>query len=801
MSLDDCQPSLFFITELQAEYPDFVWRTDSVIEAPTLLFPENDRTFCLDVENGNTNICLQWDAVPSATTYLVQWSLNPEMNGPSVQERIVTTPTTSYCLYVPVDIRQGVSVYWRVQAADLANGGVSPKSEIRTVTYNCNKDQNTDGETDKCDQYNVKAEVNGRAYIGCCEQATYWLEASYDGQDSRGVNKILLTWVDWNVSGDNAGEVIVQADKADPNANFKKIIIQSCADETQIFEVQATLYFLEHTGVVFECKAEPFRVIADCGDPDNPLMNLVMSTDYRADNIGTLNACGTPVVLVDEECKSCYPCCEHKNAAFVGVNTIPDLTGITYPGTITFDTTKRLYDPELCNLKYTTVISVLPGVLKRTLEVLKSQDGSKAVLTPFTSETEDRWVYELKPKAEYPDPEAPIDIIVDYNGCWDGKSTPFFYFVITEEGTDGQAFKVGYYVACSEVLPKQDVLEVAHITGPVYAVTEVNCSNEPWPNCRHTDGTDCVCLTGKVYAQYGDATRYIKPKDLPEEEIPVYSFDTNCNCPDCENGIIEVRHTGIYVDNECDIISHFIQFNLVCDGVSYKEDNIAVKFNCEDPDPSEIKHVLQYCGCSFDIKIKAYEGSYTNDVLNSRGTCDCVQTEVIPCFQLGENDGCLPPIKYGAGNWVTPTRRVEIGDDYSFGLTNMEFDGCDLKAIVCASSQDCVGFGFGACLCDSFCNNFPKEIEVSIDWTGANGPDFLIKLFKADPFTEEYVSQRVAMQGPLGTSVYGTFYIDTNKNLRFEGGPLGFSKTTYTGTVTTSVYKTLVIALVFQEHS
>lgn len=250
----------FFITELQAEYPDFVWRTDSVLAAPRLLYPDNERTFCFDVSSGNTNICLQWEAVASATTYLVQWSLNPEMNGPSVQERIISAPNTTYCLYVPTDIRQGVSVYWRVQAADLANGGVSPKSEVRTVTYNCNEDQNTDGETTKCDKYNIQAEVNGRAYIGCCEQATYWVEASYDGQDSRGVNKILLTWIDWEISGDNAAEVIVQADRSDPNSNYKKIIVQSCSEDTQIFEVQATLYFLEHTGVTFECKAEPLEL-------------------------------------------------------------------------------------------------------------------------------------------------------------------------------------------------------------------------------------------------------------------------------------------------------------------------------------------------------------------------------------------------------------------------------------------------------------------------------------------------------------------------------------------------------------
>lgn len=783
MSINDCQPSVFFITELQAAYPDFVWRTDSVLQAPILIYPENERNFCFEVDNGNTNICLNWQAVPGATTYLVQWSLNPEMNGPSVQERIVSGPDTSYCLYVPTDIRQGVSVYWRVQAADLANGGVSPKSEIRTVTYNCNEDQSTDGDSTKCDKYNVQAEVNGRSYIGCCEQATFWLEASYDGQDSRGVNKILLTWVDWNISGDSAGEIIKQADRTDPNSNFKKIIIQSCSDETQIFEVQATLYFLEHTGETFECKAEPFRVIADCGDPDNQLMNLTISTDYRGENIGPLNACGTPVTL-NEECRSCYPCCEHRNASFVTVDTRSDLTGI-YTGQVAFNTTQRLYDPETCNLRYQTTISVLPGVLKRTIQILKSQDGSKTVNTPGTAENADSWIFELRPKSEYDDPNAPINIVINYDGCWSASNTPFFYFVLTEEGTAGQAFKIGYYVACSEVLPKQDILEVAHISGPVHAVTEIECSDDPWPKCHHTDGTNCVCLTGKVYAQYGEATRYIEPKENPEDADPVFYFDTNCACPDCIDGLIEVRHMGVTVDEDCNTISHSIEFQLTCEGVSYKRDFINVIFDCEDPDPSQITHVLSYCGCRFPIKIEAYEGSYGQDFASSAGECDCVQTEVIPCFTLGTDDGCLPAVKYGAGNWQTPNGRVEVGDTYAFGLANMEFDGCDLKAVVCVSNKDCTGFGFGACLCNTACSVFPKEINANIAWTHGT-PSTAVKLLKADEFTGEYISQTVALEGPLGSKVYGKFYIANDKSIRFEGGPLGFSTNTYTGTVTTS---------------
>lgn len=783
MSINECQPSVFFITELQAAYPDFVWRTDSVLQAPILVYPENERNFCFDVDNGNTNICLNWQAVPGATTYLVQWSLNPEMNGPSVQERIVNTPDTSYCLYVPQDIRQGVTVYWRVQAADLTNGGVSPKSEIRTVTYNCNEEQSTDGDSNKCDKYNVQAEVNGRAYIGCCEQATFWVEASYDGQDSRGVNKLLLTWIDWEISGDNAAEIIKQADRSEANSNFKKIIVQSCSEETQIFEVQATLYFLEHTGATFECKAEPFRVIADCGDPDKQLMNLTISTDYRGENIGPLNACGTPVVL-NEECRSCYPCCEQKNASYVTVDTRAALTGI-YAGTVGFIAPSVSYNAEECNLKYTAIVSIQPGVLKRTIEILKSADGSKSVGTPFTSETDDRWVYELKPKTEYDNPEDPIDIIINYDGCWSAANTPFFYFVLTEEGTAGEAFKLGYYVACSEVLPKQDILEVAHISGPVHAVTEIECSEEPWPKCHHVDGTNCVCSSGKVFAQYGEATRYIAPRANPEDANPVYYFDTDCACPDCEEGIIEVRHLGVGVDEDCNTISHAIQFNLTCKGVSYKEDNINVVFDCQDPDPSEVTHILQYCGCRFPIKIKAYQGSYGQDFASTAGECDCVQTEVIPCFTLGEDDGCLPAVKYGAGNWQTPNGKVQVGDTYAFGLTNMEFDGCDLKAVVCVSNKDCTGFGFGACLCDTACSVFPKQIEANIAWTHGT-PSSATKLLTADEETGEYVSQTVALEGPLGSRVYGRFYISNDKSIRFEGGPLGFSTDTYTGTVTTS---------------
>ena len=88
--------SYILTTCLALEFPDTVWRVDANIPAPGLIFPYQNRTFCLARDGIDTGICLSWTEVPGATTYLLQWSLNQDFSGTTTQEFV--TSDTEYCL-------------------------------------------------------------------------------------------------------------------------------------------------------------------------------------------------------------------------------------------------------------------------------------------------------------------------------------------------------------------------------------------------------------------------------------------------------------------------------------------------------------------------------------------------------------------------------------------------------------------------------------------------------------------------------------------------------------------------------
>ena len=206
--------SYILTTCLALEFPDIVWRQDINIPAPGLIFPYQNRTFCIARDGMDTGICLSWTAVPGATTYLLQWSLNQDFSGPTTQEFV--TSGTEYCLQYLLDIRQGTEIYWRVIAANQVTGGVSTKSEVRQFRYDCGN--NTPDSFTGCEQHAVSQEIVGRNTLACCDYANFSLERTFDCPEFPPQSVINVQSVKWCVRHAD-GQIDSDEDQPDKDAN------------------------------------------------------------------------------------------------------------------------------------------------------------------------------------------------------------------------------------------------------------------------------------------------------------------------------------------------------------------------------------------------------------------------------------------------------------------------------------------------------------------------------------------------------------------------------------------------------
>ena len=206
--------SYILTTCLALEFPDIVWREDANIPAPGLIFPYQNRTFCLARDGMDTGICLSWTAVPGATTYLLQWSLNQDFSGTTTQEFV--TSDTEYCLQYLLDIRQGTEIYWRVIAANQVTGGVSTKSEVRQFRYDCGN--NAPDSFTGCEQHAVSQEIVGRNTLACCDYANFSLERTFDCPEFPPQSVINVKSVKWCVRHAD-GEIDSDEDQPDKDEN------------------------------------------------------------------------------------------------------------------------------------------------------------------------------------------------------------------------------------------------------------------------------------------------------------------------------------------------------------------------------------------------------------------------------------------------------------------------------------------------------------------------------------------------------------------------------------------------------
>ena len=252
-------------TEPAVSFPEIPWRTDILLSTPILTAPRNNTTVCLNSAPGaGTGIVLQWKAVAGATHYIVQWGKNAQMSLPHLREAVVLAPTTEYELINQDDIRLGETVYWRVLAVNKVGGGASPKSEIRTVTFNCGNQSDNTG-LDRCTDYDVQLQINGTEYASCCDENTFWLELTYKAKDQFERELITIADIAWDVDTDSSSGGTASIKRS--LLGGKKVTIETCGENSQVFKITATVTFNDNViGDTFECSATKY-VFMDCDTP------------------------------------------------------------------------------------------------------------------------------------------------------------------------------------------------------------------------------------------------------------------------------------------------------------------------------------------------------------------------------------------------------------------------------------------------------------------------------------------------------------------------------------------------------
>lgn len=244
--------------------PTVTWREDVSLPTPVLAFPRPAAVLCPERLGSSTGILLQWQTVAGATHYIVQWGANPQLSNPTVREQVVSAPTQSYELQYDSDIRIGETVYWRVLAVNRVTGGVSQKSEVRQLTYECSRGSGIT-EPDRCSLYDVQLNVKGTEYVSCCDENTFWLEATFKCEDQFQNKLIQIQDIEWAISTDpNGGTVAFVKQELEQG---QKVIVETCGEYSQVIKITATVTFADYINSdTFECQTEKL-VFMDCDTP------------------------------------------------------------------------------------------------------------------------------------------------------------------------------------------------------------------------------------------------------------------------------------------------------------------------------------------------------------------------------------------------------------------------------------------------------------------------------------------------------------------------------------------------------
>lgn len=267
--------------------PSIEWFHDYVLEQPVLYLPLTDSVLCPDnypwTSGSGSGIFLEWNSVPNAQYYIVQWCKNSSFHGPTLRAVQVSAPTLQYELLLgsEYDIIEGDQLYWRVMAFN-DYGGVSEKSEHRWVKYKCQTSKidggggrgggSGSGSENKsfCEMFNVAVAIKGPHSILCCDKTEWNSRFSWMCKDSDGNDIVTLTAGTWSIEQVVAGvggHVITSQTK-------NKVLISTECEASNNFILKLRLQFLHiPTGTTFYCD-ESKEIHCDCGQVKKPWNNF-----------------------------------------------------------------------------------------------------------------------------------------------------------------------------------------------------------------------------------------------------------------------------------------------------------------------------------------------------------------------------------------------------------------------------------------------------------------------------------------------------------------------------------------------
>jgi hypothetical protein len=744
--------SIVLSSSMRLTYPNVDFRDDLLIPTPILQYPRSEQTFCLDLlPDNNTQICLSWFDVPGATHYLLQWSLNPQFNGPSIREVIVAAPERSYCLFYPEDIRQEMTIYWRVIAANLTTGGVSNKSETRKLTYNCNEEQNRNQPT-KSDRYNVSAIIHGHETMDCCDFKTFWLELTYDckyGYADCDISQNILDvkTIEWVVNGvDDPGQV-EDILLSNGTINQYRIGVKTCTETTQVMQLCANITFIDNIDNSEFTHNTCFDVYLDCGTEEAPVCSAVnIPLEYQ----GTAESPPIEYGQALEVNCNCGGNCsfEDNSDSSPSSSTTPfvDVTNL-FP----------LYEND-CEFSFVSKIVFLGGLAETNYIIREIGTGASVYVSNGAGETGE--------ELEFP-------IIIEY----DGEPTTWYFKYETKclqpsiFGTVGfninnnneYDYSVTYKVDCAEPDCNKDVF---HLKGPVYQVTPPSVSE--WPDCISAE-LACECVnTG------------IKINDCLVKVGDTIKVNPEC-CTTCDRGVLQITLASTTLqDPLCETVTHRILATLICEGKEDVEEEKVFTLPCDDLDT---EYSLDICNCENILIKSAYNPLFFGIEADK------------PCNSVVVVDGEFN-IKYGATSkdfeidytdkkWIFPKVNPDtpqaVLEDKTFGIDRVYFDGCQIKTDI--------SYGNTACAIDCFDTECPNTggftprsfdyFSVSITNLTKGGFEFYEPSVSLDCENRRYATEAITYTSPTGCSLTGRLFFEEGGGVRFVGSSNGNTPVEY----------------------
>lgn len=813
---------------MRIEFPTAIWREDLLIPTPQLIYPRSEQTFCLDVlPGGDTQICLAWEDITEASHYLLQWSLNPEFNGPSVREEIVASPLTQYCLFLTDDIRQGTTVYWRVIAANLTTGGVSNKSETRKLTYNCNSSQNNHT-ANKCDRYNVELNIIGSDSMECCDYATLGLVATFDCKTSLSScelssDVIEVADIEWRVQSPIQGaaslETVLQ--NGIQAINKYAIGVRSCAEQTQQIQICAKVTFNDLTDASqFSCET-CHKIFVDCKDSSKLPFNAGPLVRIPKEFVTTTDK--TPMEMGEKLAPTDCGCAKDCSFTFYS----EDFVDVGFVGLFNGSETSQKY--EDCTLIHSWIVVLAAGFAAADLDFdfIQTFAGTTTVdgelitgnfTVQYTGE-------ELTLAITHTDPcfkETGPDL--------DPTSTDFG-FIVSTAGSVSDA-KIGYQVSCAV---EKDV-SVVHLCGPVYQVEQ----KETWPLCSVPEDSCCesnvITVDGRVMeigvpqtwyedccCEGTDGTQIVTIElyavSVADSEIDAsFRIDRTCDgvtetefenttirccvadslfadgttfdCPACIDFSADATFIGQVPTpgDECGSTTFTFEFDVTCDGETRTTGSVDIIKSCDAEGTTDYNvDLFPELGCGptvfhFEIDEATWLGSVAEEACNhyglgiSTGTynqtteqpqeCECVPSETSLCLEYNSIKQCFDYDRV-SGVWLPADREIPEAtlDDKTFRVEDLYFDGCDLTADICWAPSECTSCWAAACPCVNDCGFYKKTFNATLEFTAINVP----LIFTLDCTSDNYVSDEFIFAETPGCQLRGNVYIDSSGDVYILG--------------------------------